>query len=265
MVSVGELRYIQAHFETARSRNPDSAVGEFLQLSTRLRCVLRGTLFISKLRSNPFYSYVIQRTKYYDDVFLKAVYGSFRAVLNVGCGTDTRAYRFCHLLKQKGVSVYECDQASAIGEKQAIARRRWPTDHIEYVSVDLNEGRWPVLAAILAKNAQGPTLVLMEGVSPYIRRDSFHAFLGLLGSTLHQGSVVAYDFKRRGVADQFGRSEPGQPVFRLSDDKQELSDFHAPLGYRLEHAESSSELVRRFDPGTSAKFDEDYLVRLVVR
>jgi methyltransferase (TIGR00027 family) len=263
MVTVGELRYIQSRFETARYRNPDCAVGDFLQLTTRLRCALRGTLFLSKLRSKPFYTYVVQRTKYYDDVFLNAIYGSCKAIINVGCGSDTRAYRFSHVLKQKGVRVVECDQALAISQKEAIARRRWPTDHIEYAAIDLNAGKWPAFETILAKENGGRVLVLMEGVSPYVREDSFRAFLSLLGGALHEGSVVAYDFKLRGVADEFGSSAPGERLFRLSADRQEIDGYHAPLGYELQHFESSSELARRLDPQSDARFEEDYLVRLV--
>jgi methyltransferase (TIGR00027 family) len=263
MVTVGELRYIQSRFETARYRNPDCVVGDFLQLTTRLRCAVRGKFFLSRLRTKPFYAYVVHRTKYYDDVFLDAVYGSFNAIINIGCGSDTRAYRFSHVLKQKGVGVVECDQPLAISQKEAIARLRWPTEHVEYASLDLNAAEWPAFETLLARKAGGRVLVLMEGVSPYVREDSFRAFLAFLAAKLHQGSVLAYDFKLRGVADDFGSSGQGQRLFRLSADRQEIDGFHAPLGYRLQHVETSTELARRLDPQSEAPFEEDCLVRLV--
>ncbi len=228
-----------------------------------MQCLLRGALFRWQLRSRPFYSYVIQRTKYYDDVFLAAVYDSVTTIINVGCGSDTRAYRFAHLLQQKGLSVFECDQRAAILQKEAMARRRWPTDHVTYVPIDLNDGSWPSFETILGKHASERVLILMEGVSPYVRQDAFRAFLALLGRALSKGSTVAYDFKLRGVADGFGRAGNEQPLFRLSADSRELDAFHAALGYQVLHGESSLQLTRRFDPEAATPFEEDYLMRLV--
>jgi methyltransferase (TIGR00027 family) len=263
MMSVGELRYIQFHFEKAEDRSPDSAVGTFLPLSKRLRCILRGVGLLSRARSDPFYYYVLARTKYYDEVFFDAIRSSFKCIVNVGCGSDTRAYRFAHLLKQKGVRVLECDQTKAILAKQNIARRNWPTDHVKYVPINLNDGGWPSFEEALGEHCKGPALVMMEGVSPYVHEGSFQSFLRLLASRLHPQSVVAYDFKLRGVADRFGQSGGGGPLFRLPEDRKAVADYHRALGYELQDMELSSELTRRLQPKANTSFAQDCLVRLV--
>jgi methyltransferase (TIGR00027 family) len=265
MVSVGELRYIQSFCEAAQYRNPDDAVGRFLSIQQRLACAVRGKLLMSQLRAKPFYHYVLARTKYYDEVFLDAVYGSVARIINIGCGSDTRAYRFGHILKQKGVTVWECDQPQAIRAKQRIARRHWPTDHIRYVALDLHERGWTGLAPLLEESRAKQVLVMMEGVSPYIGTRSFEAFLSFLAARLGPGSLLAYDFKIVGAAEAFSRSPNVQQPFRLPAGRKEVADYHAALGFQLRHMELSAELSGRLLPGAPLLFDRDALLRLSPR
>ncbi|HEY4186203.1 MAG TPA: class I SAM-dependent methyltransferase [Polyangia bacterium] len=268
MMSVGELRYIQAHFETAESRNPDTMVGAFVPFAKRLRCLVRGTLFSSRVKANPFYSYVLARTRYYDGVFQSAINDSVSCIVNIGCGSDTRAHRFAAELAQKKIKVIECDQPEAISAKQHVANREWPADPVVYLPLDLNEQGCPPLVAALREHLDRPVLIMLEGVSPYVNASAFDNFLRLLSSTLHRGSRVAYDFKLRGVADEFGRSERSQQLFRLSSDKDEVAAHHRALGFELTHMELGPALSQRLAPRAlaSAKsaFDEDCLVQLVV-
>jgi methyltransferase (TIGR00027 family) len=263
MMSVGELRYIQSYFEKPEYRNPDSEVGAFLTLSKRIRCMLRGTMLLSRSRADPFYYYVLARTRYYDQVFCDAVHDSLKTIVNVGCGSDTRAYRFARQLREEGVTVLECDQERAIRAKEQIARRKWSTDHVKYVCVDLNDNVWLDFIRSLGEHENQPILVIMEGVSPYVCDDSFRSFLRLLATSLRPGSAVAYDFKLRGMADAFGRSHEGQNLFRLPGNRQEIDDYHRELGFELRHMELSSELSRRVQPQLGTSFNEDCLVRLV--
>lgn len=262
MMNVGQLRYIQAHCESAEYCNPDAVVGTFLSSQQRLACIFRGKLLMPRLRANPFYHYVLARTKYYDEVFLDAVYGSADCIINIGCGSDTRAYRYAHILKQKGVEVWECDQPQAIYAKQKIAQKRWPTDHIKYVPLDLNDNAWPNFAALLDEKRQGSKLIMMEGVSPYIRSESFKAFLGLLATRLDARSSLAYDFKISGTVDDLGRSETIRQPFRLPAQLEEVAAYHGSLGFQVQHMELSTALVKRLLPEASSLFGEDCLLRI---
>ena len=93
MMKVGQLRYIQSVYETAEYRNPDTLVGDLLPTLQRWGCDLRGRILLAKLRSQPFYYYVVARTKYYDAIFLEAICDDVNFIVNIGCGSDTRAYR----------------------------------------------------------------------------------------------------------------------------------------------------------------------------
>jgi methyltransferase (TIGR00027 family) len=260
MLNVGELRYIQSLCEATEYRNPDVLVGAFLSMQRRLACLVRGRFFKSWLRAKPFYHYLLARTKYYDEVFLDAVRDSVGCVVNIGCGSDTRAYRFQHLLRQKGVSVLECDQPQAIEAKQKIARRHWPTDHIQYVALDLHDGDWNDLMRRL--EGRRPVLVMMEGVSPYVSQRPFEAFLRALAARLDPRSVVAYDFKIVDTVEDFGLTVKVQQPFRLPAERKRVAAYHAALGFELRHMELSSELSKRLLPQAPLLFDRDCLLRL---
>jgi len=265
---VANLRHIQSIHETPERRNPDTLVRQFIPMLQRLRTARLGQAELSKLRSDPFYYYLIARTRYYDQVVEGAVADGVERMVGVGCGSDTRAYRFQQLLCSKGVKVLECDQREAIQVKQRLVRR-WRFDHVEHMAIDLNDSKWPELECWLGKGAKPKSLVLMEGVSPYVDASAFRDFLLFLATRLAPGSEVAYDFKISGVKDDFGADGRTQTPFRLSADRDEVGSFHEALGLDLDHMELSSELAPRLLPGLdeSARplFSEDGLVRLRVK
>lgn len=269
LMHVAHLRYIQSIHESPERRNPDTLVRHFIPLLARLRTAWLGREELSKLRADPFYYYLVARTKYYDQVVNDAVSDGVQQIVNVGCGSDTRAYRFKHLLCSKGVKVLECDQPNAIHAKQQVAKRWRRFDHVEYLPIDLNDDTWPELEHWLGDRTRRKALVLMEGVSPYVNSSNFGKFLVLLATRLSPGSHVAYDFKICGVHDDFGRVGRIQEPFRLSRASDEVATFHEAHGLRLEHMELSSELCARLLPGLAesagALFSEDGLVRLQVK
>ena len=265
---VARLRCIQSIHEPADRRNPDTRVRQLLPLLERWRAARLGREELARLREDPFYYYLIARTRYYDTVFQDAVLDRVQQVVNVGCGSDTRAYRFRQLLRSHGVTVLECDQPELIAAKRRLVKWWRSLDHVEYLPIDLNDGAWPDLERSLRARTGSKALVVMEGVSPYVDARAFRLFLQVLSTALSPGSHVAYDFKIPGVNDGFGRVGRTERPFRLSRKEDEVKAFHADHGLRLDHLESSSGLCARLLPGVVKPplvlFDEDGLVRLQV-
>lgn len=268
-MDVAHLRYIESIHEPAELRNPDTLVRHFIPMRERWRAAWLGNRELARLRADPFYYYLVARTRHYDRLVLDAVADGVEQIVNVGCGTDTRAHRFGRLLRARGVTVLECDQPAAIRAKQERTRR-WPAaDLLAYMPIDLNDGTWPDLKDRLARQGRPvKTVAIMEGVSPYVDREAFPRFLQLLRRTLSTGSQVAYDFKVRGVDDDFGRAGRTRVPFRLSRDPQEVIAFHQGLGFAVESVEMSAELCARLLPvaarSAGGSFDADGLVRLRV-
>jgi methyltransferase (TIGR00027 family) len=264
---VAFLRHVQSVHEPPEQRNPDILVRYFIPMRLRFRTAWLSRSELAKLRSDPFYYYLLARTQYYDRVIGDAISDGVARVIGIGCGSDTRAYRFKDLLCDKGIKVVECDQASAIREKQRLTRRWRRFGHVQHLPIDLNDGAWPQLDRCLG-SMPAKTLVLMEGVSPYINHTAFTEFLHLLRTRLPSGSHIAYDFKIRGIKDDFGRDGRTQQPFRLSPTSDEAANFHEALGLRLDHIELSSALTVRLLPNLNwsvvPMFEEDCLVRLRV-
>jgi O-methyltransferase involved in polyketide biosynthesis len=198
-------------------------------------------------------------------VVTEAITDDVQRLVIVGCGSDTRSYRFKDLLCRKGIKVLECDQQKVINEKKRLTRRWSHFGHVEYLALDLNDGEWPKLEDWLG-DEKPKALALLEGVSPYIHDSAFKQFLRLLGTRLAVGSPVAYDFKISGVNDNWGRTGRTGKPFRLSTSKDKVTAFHEAIGLQLDHMEFSSDLVKRLLPNLSGYpcFNEDGLLRLRV-
>lgn len=268
LMYVAELRHIQSRHETAEYRNPDTFVKHFLPSLRRWRFAWLSQERLTAFRSDIFYYYLVARTKYYDAVLEAAISNNVGTVINIGCGNDTRAYRFERQLVRKGIKVLECDQPTVLDDKRRMARRLRALDYTTYVPVDLNDDAWPDFELRLSQICRREVLVIMEGVSPYIDAESFGRFLETLARMLPVGSRVVYDFKFRGVADDFGRQGRTRIPFRLPAEREDIAAYHEERGYRLHHVERSSDLSVRLLPGLTRLgaplFTQDGLVELEV-
>jgi methyltransferase (TIGR00027 family) len=265
---VANLRYIQSIHESPKRRNPDTLVRRFLPILQRWRAARLDQDELAKLRQDPFYYYLLARTRYYDVVFTEAVAAGVRQIVSIGCGSDTRSYRFKELLSSKRVKVLECDQPKAIEAKRRSVKRWGGFDHVEHLPLDLNDEAWPELMTRLGQCDTSKVLVMMEGVSPYVNDTNFRQFLRFIGTELSPGSHLAYDFKIRGVNDDFGRFARTEVPFRLPQDREEVAGFHEEYGLALGAFELSSELSTRLVEGLGEALiplcTEDALVRLQV-
>jgi methyltransferase (TIGR00027 family) len=267
LMSVARLRYIQSIHEASERRNPDLLVRYFIPVVERWRLAWMSQEELSKVRMNPFYYYLVARTKYYDQLFCDAAAAGVQSIVNVGCGSDTRSYRFMQVLRSNGVTVLECDQPEAVRVKQRIAKRWQGPNRVDYLPIDLNDGAWPDVTRWLDERPERKTLVLMEGVSPYVEDMSFKQFLLLLAGKLTAGSLVAYDFKIRGFGGDLGRNGRTKSPFRLPSAKDQVTAFHEALGLRLERLELSVDLCARLLPSVASSaslFSGDVLVQLRV-
>jgi methyltransferase (TIGR00027 family) len=266
-IGVAKLRYIQSVSEEPKYRNPDTLVREFLSPPLRWLSRLQGRLQLGKLQSRPFYHYLIARTIHYDQVFTDAIRNNSKYIVNIGCGGDTRAYRFAKELNQRKAKVLECDQPQSIAVKQELAERKWSTEHISYIPIDLNtDDSWTTLANWLAAMSSA-VLVIMEGVSNYIEEEQFRRFLGFLADKLHDGSRVAYDYKIRDISYDLESSGHGKRRFALPAAKDDVVAYHEALGYNLDGMALSSELASRLLPKLGrdiSPFAEDCLLTLTV-
>jgi methyltransferase (TIGR00027 family) len=266
LMGIAKLRYIQSIFEPPEWRNPDTLIGDFLPSPIRWLSLMQGKIELSKLRSRPFYYYLIARTKYYDQIFTNAIRANIRYIINIGSGTDTRAYRFSNDLASRNTKVFECDQEELIAAKRKLVKRRRDADQVTYIPIDINSESWSELD-LLFSQIQRPVLVMLEGVSPYIREDSFDRFLRFIADKTVRGSRVTYDYQKARGADERDKAADTKRLFRLPASRGEIIWHHEALGYGIEHLELSHELTSRLLldlPREFASFMEDGLLQLTV-
>ncbi|CAL1240031.1 class I SAM-dependent methyltransferase [Candidatus Methylocalor cossyra] len=266
--STAYKRHIQSLHEHGDRRNPDILAGAFLAAEEREACLRLDSESLAKMRQDPYYYYLVARTKFYDQLLLDALASGIRRVLIVGAGFDTRFYRYGGHLAAQGAELAECDQPEAIEVKRKRAAALPHADRVHYFAIDLNRpATWDELRHWLGGTSQ-PVLLLAEGVSPYIEHSAFEAFLAELAGRLPAASRLAYDFKRSGVADEFGKSSEVSTPFRLTLDEEAIAAFHQRLGFPGAAPITPLVLMRTQVPSWHAEvsplFEQDALIQIAI-
>ena len=267
LAGTARYRHIQSLHESVDRRNPDILAGALMTAEEREQCFRLNAEALMKMRKNPYYYYLTARTKFYDQLLLDAVVAGVRRVLIVGAGFDTRLYRFGGHLAAHGVEVAECDQPDAVTIKKKLAKTLPYSERVRYLSADLNrQETWNDLSDWLGASDAHPALVFAEGVSPYVESSAFLSFLTTLASLLPSDSWLAYDFKRRGAADDFGATGDIPSPFRLPLDEEFIKDQHAGIGFKRASLIPSLALMQTYVPSwneeVSPLFHEDALVQV---
>jgi O-methyltransferase involved in polyketide biosynthesis len=254
--NVAEMRFVQSRFEKERLRGPDDEVHKFLSPAELAKGLARGVFFLRKFRERPFYSYLVARTLYFDDLYARAAEHGFAAIWNIGCGADTRAFRFARSLIAGRVKLFECDLRDAIDARVEIAHRHWNTSHITSFAIDLNTFEPGALPSELRGSFRRPMLVVLEGVSPYVETQPFRDFLAFLAGNLTRSSRIAYDGKKRKP------EESAQGLFRLSVDEDSVRSFHEDAGLAVERLDRSQDLAAQLPRVTDKAFADDLILQL---
>ena len=170
------------------------------RISVALSLPIRNWLVVKTEEKVPgLWGGIMARKRYIDDVVAEAAGSSVEAVVNLGAGFDTRAFRMPALAD---VPVWEVDQPGNIGSK----RRRLqsiigevPT-HVKLVPVDFDHED---LAAVLA--AQGyessrKTFFIWEGVTQYLNEPGIRSTMEFLAKA-PAGSRLVFTYTPKDFID----------------------------------------------------------------
>jgi methyltransferase (TIGR00027 family) len=135
--------------------------------------------------------YIGLRTRVYDDVLLAAAEGGIRQGVLIGAGLDSRAFR---LALPADFHVIELDRKPLLEWKETVletegvrsrCRRSW-------IGADLR-GAWSSELPGSGFDAGAPTVLIAEGVLPYLTPGEQAHFLAELDSIATADSVLALD------------------------------------------------------------------------
>ena len=210
------------------------------------------------------------RTRFYDDLVVKATADGIGQVVQVAAGMDTRAFR---LPLPAEAIVFELDLPELLEEKQATLEQEHaePRCHRKVVPADLAEDDWPRALTAARFDSSAPALFIAEGLSYYLTEDENGRLLDQLGSLAAPGSRLGIDIMNRdalespamapfyeftaslGIRWQFGTNDPAG-FLAAHGWEAELNTFEAVarrLGRWPPPGVSDEEAARTVDSGRS--------------
>ena len=220
-------------------------------------------------RAPGIWSGLLCRKRYIDDAISGAV-SRLDAVVNLGAGFDTRAYRLPDL---REMPIWEVDLAVNIDPKRARLRKMFGEvpRHVCLVSIDFDR---ETPGEALAAHGWSPgmrTFFILEGVTQYLTGEGIRSTFGLL-ATAAAGSRVAFTYiledfiagrklhRQRALYDEWVVKKRGW-LFGL--DTEAVPAFLDPYGWGVVENVSNEELAARYVEPTGRLLATTTLERLV--
>lgn len=219
---------------------------------------LRIGRFILKNKIAPkgMYEYVIVRTKYIDEVFMKAMEKGFDQILIFGAGFDSRGIR---LNKEEARTIiFEIDAPKTQEAKiNQLKKRKITIPHnVVFIPVDFNKEvvRDKLTSKGFRKNKT--TLFVMEGLLMYLNDEAVEETFKLISEYAGPGSEIVFDcvyasvIRREnlynGEAEVFERVKKAKEQWTFGIEKGEIKSFLDKFQIRLIEQLDSEELEQRY-------------------
>jgi methyltransferase (TIGR00027 family) len=214
------------------------------------------------------WSGIVCRKRHIDEVLI-AARREIDAVVNLGAGFDTRAYRLQPVVE---IPVWEVDQPVNIQSKQHRLRRRFGRvpPHAALVAVDFDhEALEPALAS-QGYTRHRRTFFIWEAVTQYLTEAGIRATLDFLAAAAH-GSRLAFTYALQDFVD--GRELHGQErlydryvrrgIWLFGLDPRNVCDFLDPYGWRVTEHLGCDELADRYVRATGRRLTSWTIERVV--
>jgi methyltransferase (TIGR00027 family) len=212
----------------------------------------RLTISAGELAVPGSWALIACRKRYIDDKIDEAL-GNIDAVVVLGAGMDTRAYRLAH---RSNIPIFEVDLPVNIERKKAAVRRAIGGVPASIHLVPLDFERDDLISTLTGHDyrADARTLFIWEGVTQYLTADAVRATLGALQAA-PTGSRLVFTYVRKdfidgvnmyGAAILYRRFRKRQQVWRFGLDPDEVAEFVAEYGWRLVEQAGPDYFVRRY-------------------
>lgn len=208
------------------------------------------------------------RKRYIDEKLIESV-NQVNAVVNLGAGFDTRAYRLPAL---SNMPVWEVDQPENIKSKQTRLCKLFGTvpSHVRLVPIDFDREE---LGSVLASHGYSEdrrTFFIWEAVTQYLTETGIRATFDFLAKAEH-GSLLAFTYIRKDFLD--GRVMYGweniykkyvkDKIWLFGMDPEELPAFLGGYGWKIVEHVGYEELAERYIKPTGRELSSTPVERIV--
>jgi methyltransferase (TIGR00027 family) len=223
-----------------------------LVAATRLAPLRRAIIGVSERSGPGMWANMACRKRYIDDNLERAL-GDIDAVVVLGAGFDTRAYR---LARRSEIPVFEVDQPLNVERKKRVVARvlGTPPASVKLVPVDFEHDD---LMAALESHGYRPeyrTFFAWEGVTQYLTEAALRATFTQLAQAA-PGSRLDFTYVRRefidgdelyGAPGLYKRMRQRRQVWKFGLVPEDVADFIAPYGWRLIEQAGPDEFMNRY-------------------
>ncbi|PKM90061.1 MAG: SAM-dependent methyltransferase [Firmicutes bacterium HGW-Firmicutes-12] len=204
---------------------------------------------------------VLSRSRFTEDILLKAISQGVNQYVILGAGMDTFAFRHSQLLKE--IHVFEVDQFGMQEfKRQRIADLAWTVpSHLHFVPVDFTQNN---LASSLKTASYKPntsSFFSWLGVTMYLSREEVFSTLQDISNNTSSGSIIIFDYldpdafiPEKAAARVQGMLQmaqyAGEPM-KTSLEPSILASDLAALGIHLQENLCPNEIEKRYFQGRS--------------
>jgi methyltransferase (TIGR00027 family) len=219
-------------------------------IQTLLKIPYADKLLRYMLGPKGVYEWVIARTKYIDKLFEKAGEETFKQVLILGAGFDSRAVRFHKELA--GAKVFELDSGTTQLMKtiQYLKRGIIIPDNVTFIPINFE------MESVTSKLEKAgfikgtKTLLLLEGEVQYLKPDLVRQTMTSILELTGAGSRLILEYGEAGMIEWL---ESGVEHLKFGLSEEVVSDFLAEAGYHLLDRTDAKALEKTFFTDTRGR------------
>jgi methyltransferase (TIGR00027 family) len=182
------------------------------------------------------YEYFLARTAYLDEVMEQALHDNIPQIVFLGAGYDTRAYRFCDLIRD--TRIFELDiRSTQMHKRSLLEQAQIPIPaQLTFLPIDFTKDS---LADVLIRAGYDPdkkALFIWEGVCYYLPPQTVDETLSIIRKNSPAGSFLCFDYMIA-ASTRFGAQS--------SRDAMQSMYTAEPLQFELEEGNVAAFLAER--------------------
>lgn len=220
--------------------------------ATRLARIRNAVVRASERTGPGLWANIACRKRYIDDNLASAI-ADIDAIVVLGAGLDTRAYR---LARDSDVPVFEVDLPVNVARKRNVVARVLGTPPPTVTLVPADFERDDLLSVLASQGYRGDarTFFVWEGVTQYLTeaavRSTFAQLSGAATGSRIDFTYVRADFidgtEMYGASGLYRRFRQRTQLWRFGLPPDDVADFLAEYGWRLIEQAGPDEFMQRY-------------------